>query len=45
MVVQLHVKNCKSCKSDRTRLDECPAAGRSAVIYIAKFEMSLSEIW
>lgn len=42
MVVQLHLQNCKSDKSDGIRVDERLAAGRSAVINIAKFEMSLS---
>lgn len=45
MALQLHVQNCKSYKSDRIQVDERPAAGRSAVINIAKFEMSLSEVW
>lgn len=31
-------------ESDRIGADERLAAGRSAVIYIAKFEMSLSEV-
>lgn len=45
MVVQLHVQNCESYKSDRIQVDGRPAAGRSAAINIAKFEMSLSEVW